>query len=129
MLRSVCCRNRPITATYFSDEFQPLLNTEGSTKYVRADVSHFELKSCAVGIIRRNCFSICMDSPSSRPNRNWGALIAACRREHVFCACVMHGHGKHILKQQTPLWLAQHPHIMAFHQAPKSTAVTPHCWC
>jgi DNA-nicking Smr family endonuclease len=36
---------------------------------------------------------------------------------------------KHILKQQTPLWLAQHPHIMAFHQAPKSTAVTPHCWC
>ncbi|HBY5609928.1 TPA: endonuclease SmrB, partial [Klebsiella pneumoniae] len=20
---------------------------------------------------------------------------------------------------QTPLWLAQHPHIMAFHQAPK----------
>ena len=48
-----------------------------------------------------------------------GALIAACRREHVFCACVMHGHGKHILKQQTPLWLAQHPHVMAFHQAPK----------
>ncbi len=32
---------------YFSDEFQPLLNTEGSTKYVRADVSHFELKKAA----------------------------------------------------------------------------------
>ena len=31
-----------------------------------------------------------------------GALIAACRREHVFCACVMHGTGN-ILKQQTPL--------------------------
>ncbi len=31
----------------------------------------------------------------------------------------MHGHGKHILKQQTPLWLAQHPHVRAFHQAPK----------
>lgn len=63
---------------YFSDEFQPLLNTEGPVKYVRPDVS-----------------------------------------QHVFCACVMHGHGKHILKQQTPLWLAQHPHVMAFHQAPK----------
>ncbi|QUJ06329.1 hypothetical protein KCP69_10910 [Salmonella enterica subsp. enterica] len=25
-----------------------------------------------------------------------------------------YGHGKHILKQQTPLWLAQHPHVMAF---------------
>ncbi len=45
-------------------------------------------------------------------------MIAACRREHVFCACVMHGHGKR-LKRQTPLWLAQHPHVMAFHQAPK----------
>ena len=31
----------------------------------------------------------------------------------------MHGHGKHILKQQTPLWLAQHPDVIAFHQAPK----------
>lgn len=32
---------------YFSDEFQPLLNTEGPVKYVREDVSHFELKKCA----------------------------------------------------------------------------------
>lgn len=29
---------------YFSDEFQPLLNTEGPVKYVRPDVSHFEAK-------------------------------------------------------------------------------------
>ena len=49
-----------------------------------------------------------------------GALIAACRREHVFCACVMHGHGKHILKQQTPLWLAQHPHVMALSSGTKN---------
>ncbi len=26
--------------------------------------------------------------------------------------------GKHILKKQVPLWLAQHPDILAFHQAP-----------
>lgn len=31
----------------------------------------------------------------------------------------MHGHGKHVLKQQTPLWLAQHPDVIAFYQAPK----------
>lgn len=34
---------------YFSDEFQPLLNTEGSVKYVRSDVSHFELKKLRRG--------------------------------------------------------------------------------
>lgn len=32
---------------YFSDEFQPLLNTQGAVKYVREDVSHFELKNYA----------------------------------------------------------------------------------
>ncbi len=54
-----------------------------------------------------------------------GALIAACRREHIFCACVMHGHGKHILKQQTPLWLAQHPHVIGLSvRRRKSTAAT-----
>jgi hypothetical protein len=37
---------------YFSDEFQPLLNTEGPVKYVRDDVSHFELKK-----IRRGDYS------------------------------------------------------------------------
>jgi DNA-nicking Smr family endonuclease len=45
---------------YFSDEFQPLLNTQGAVKYVREDVSHFELKKLRRGIIRRSCFSICM---------------------------------------------------------------------
>jgi DNA-nicking Smr family endonuclease len=44
---------------YFSDEFQPLLNTQGAVKYVREDVSHFELKKLRREIIHRNCFSIC----------------------------------------------------------------------
>lgn len=45
---------------YFSDEFQPLLNTDGPVKYVRSDVSHFELKkNCAAAITPRSCFSTC----------------------------------------------------------------------
>lgn len=76
-------------------------------------------RNCAAAIIHRNCFWIYTVSTQLQAKQELGALIAACRREHVFCACVMHGHGKHILKQQTPLWLAQHPHVMAFHQAPK----------
>ncbi|HBZ7911683.1 TPA: endonuclease SmrB [Klebsiella pneumoniae] len=104
---------------YFSDEFQPLLNTEGSTKYVRPDVSHFELKKLRRGDYSPELFLDLHGLTQQQAKQELGALIAACRREHVFCACVMHGHGKHILKQQTPLWLAQHPHIMAFHKAPK----------
>ena len=104
---------------YFSDEFQPLLSSDGPAKYVREDVSHFEAKK-----LRRGDYSpvLVLDLPGLtqlQAKQDLGALIAACRREHVFCACVMHGHGRHVLKQQPPLWLAQHPHVMAFHQAPK----------
>ncbi len=104
---------------YFSDEFQPRLATEGPTRYVREDVSHFELKKIRRGDYSPELFLDLHGLTQMQAKQELGALIAACRREHVFCACVMHGHGKHVLKQQTPLWLAQHPHIMAFHQAPK----------
>lgn len=103
---------------YFSDEFQPLLNTEGPVKYVRPDVSILRRRNCAVALFAGVVLDL-HGLTQLQAKQELGALIAACRREHVFCACVMHGHGKHILKQQTPLWLAQHPHVMAFHQAPK----------
>lgn len=103
---------------YFSDEFQPLLNTEGPVKYVRPMSAILKRRNCGAVIIPR-LFLDLHGLTQLQAKQELGALIAACRREHVFCACVMHGHGKHILKQQTPLWLAQHPHVMAFHQAPK----------
>ncbi len=105
---------------YFSDEFQPLLSSEGPTRYVREDVGHVELKKLRRGDYPPDLFLDLHGLTQLQAKQELGALIAACRREHVFCACVMHGHGKHILKQQTPLWLAQHPHVMAFHQAPKA---------
>lgn len=85
----------------------------------QADASHFEAKKLRRGDYSPELFLDLHGLTQLQAKQELGALIAACRREHVFCACVMHGHGKHILKQQTPLWLAQHPHVMAFHQAPK----------
>ncbi len=104
---------------YFSDEFQPLLAGEGPTRYVRSDVSHYELKKLRRGDYSPEIFLDLHGLTQKQAKVELGALIAACRREHIFCASVMHGHGKHVLKQQTPLWLAQHPMVMAFHQAPK----------
>ncbi|MBS9434183.1 endonuclease SmrB [Photorhabdus luminescens] len=104
---------------YFSDEFQPNLDTEGPTRYVRGDTSHYELKKLRRGDYSPELFLDLHGLTQMQAKQEIGALIAACRREHVYCACIMHGHGKHILKQQTPLWLAQHPDIIAFHQAPK----------
>ncbi|MBK4783897.1 MAG: endonuclease SmrB [Pantoea sp. Pent] len=104
---------------YFSDEFQPLLSSDGPTRYVRADVSHYELKKLRRGDYTPEIFLDLHGLTQLQAKQELGALIAACRREHIFCASVMTGHGKQILKQQTPLWLAQHPHVMAFNQAPK----------
>jgi len=104
---------------YFSDEFQPLLAEEGPVRYVRADVSHYELKKLRRGDYTPEIFLDLHGLTQQQAKQELGALLAACRREHLFCASVMHGHGKHILKQQTPLWLAQHPYVMAFHQAPR----------
>ncbi|MDN6087887.1 MAG: endonuclease SmrB [Enterobacterales bacterium] len=102
---------------YFSDEFQPQLDSEGPMRYIRPDASHFELKKLRRGDYSPELFLDLHGLTQLQAKQELGALIAACRREHVHCACVMHGHGKHILKQQTPLWLAQHPDVIAFHQA------------
>ena len=104
---------------YFSDEFQPQLDEDGPTRYVRPGASQFELKKLRRGDYVPDLFLDLHGLTQLQAKQELGALIAACKREHVYCACVMHGHGKHILKQQTPLWLAQHPDVLAFHQAPK----------
>ncbi|HEY0211500.1 endonuclease SmrB [Acerihabitans sp.] len=105
---------------YFSDEFQPLLDSEGPARYVRPDASPYEVKKLRRGDYTPELFLDLHGLTQAQAKQELGALIAACRREHVHCACVMHGHGKHILKQQTPLWLAQHPDVLGFHQAPKN---------
>lgn len=104
---------------YFSDEYQPQLEEEGPTRYVRPGYSPFELKKLRRGDYPPDLFLDLHGLTQRQAKQELGALIAACKREHVHCACVMHGHGKHVLKQQTPLWLAQHPDVLAFHQAPK----------
>jgi DNA-nicking Smr family endonuclease len=104
---------------YFSDEFQPLLSEDAPVRYTRPDASAYEVKKLRRGDYSPELFLDLHGLTQQQAKQELGALIAACRREHVHCACVMHGHGKHILKKQTPLWLAQHPDIMAFHQASK----------
>lgn len=112
---------------YFSDEFQPLLDTDGPTRYVRPGVDNFEVKKLRRGDYSPEMFLDLHGLTQKQAKQELGALIAACKREHVHCACVMHGHGKHVLKQQTPLWMAQHPDVLAFHQALKSGVEPQHC--
>lgn len=106
------------TEFYFSDEFVPLLNEEGPTRYARDGVSHYEVKRLRRGVYVPDVFLDMHGMTQAEAKRELGAMIAYCLKNEVHCACVQHGIGKHILKQKTPLWLAQHPDVLAFHQAP-----------
>lgn len=106
-------------AHYFSDEFEPNLADEGPTRYRRSDVSGYELKKLRRGDYVPDLMLDLHGLTQQEAKLELAALLEACRRQHVRCACVMHGHGKHILKQRIPMWLAQHPLVQAFHQAPK----------
>jgi DNA-nicking Smr family endonuclease len=103
---------------YFSDEFVPQLNNEGPTRYARDDVSKFEIKRLRRGVYVPDVFLDMHGMTQREAKRELAAMIAYCVKEKVACGCVQHGIGKHILKQKVPLWLAQHPDVMAFHQAP-----------
>ncbi|EAS64045.1 endonuclease SmrB [Photobacterium angustum] len=103
---------------YFSDEFEPHLNENGPVQYARDGVSKYEVKKLRRGVYVPDIYLDMHGMTQQEAKRELAAMIAACIKENVSCACVMHGIGKHILKQKAPMWLAQHPDVLAFHQAP-----------
>ena len=105
---------------FFSDQFEPHIDDEGPTRYVRTDVSHYELKKLRRGDYEPELLLDLHGLNQETAKVEVSALIAECRRQHIRCCNIMHGHGKHILKRQLPMWLAQHPDVEAFHQATKT---------
>ncbi|MWN32035.1 endonuclease SmrB [Gilliamella sp. Pra-s65] len=103
---------------YFSDDYQPLLQ-EDPIRYSRENADPYEVKKLGRGFYEPEFFLDLHGLTQKEAKKEIAALIAACLRENAHCACIMYGHGKNILKKQTPMWLAQHPNIVCFHQAPK----------
>jgi len=111
---------KKITANYyFSNENYPQLNDEGPTRYIRQDTANFKIKKLRCGDYLPDIFLDLHGLNQRQAKQELAAMLIVCKHEHINCANVIHGYGKHILKQQIPLWLAQHPDILAFHQAPK----------
>ncbi|UJF20171.1 endonuclease SmrB [Vibrio sp. SS-MA-C1-2] len=103
---------------YFSDQFEPHFNEEGPMRYARDGVSKYEVKRLRRGVYTPEIYLDLHGMTQKEAKREIAALMIECVKEHLHCACVMHGIGKHILKKKTPEWLAQHPDVLAFHQAP-----------
>lgn len=106
------------TEFYFSDDYQPLLH-EDPIRYSRNDADPYEIKKLRRGFYEPEFFLDLHGLTQQEAKKEIAALITACLRERAYCACIMYGHGKNILKKQIPMLLAQHPDIICFHQAPK----------
>ena len=103
---------------FFSDEFEPYLESKGPMKYVRADVDTFEAKRLRRGEYSPELILDLHGLKQQESKLEIAALLAACIKQHVNCVCIIHGIGNRVLKTKVPHWLVQHPDVMAFHQAP-----------
>ncbi|WP_392566098.1 endonuclease SmrB [Utexia brackfieldae] len=106
------------TRFYFSDEYQPLIQDD-PIRYVRENADPNEIKKLRRGFYEPEFFLDLHGLTQQEAKQEIAALINVCLNERAYCSCIMYGHGKNILKKQTPMWLAQHPAILGFHQAPK----------
>jgi len=101
----------------FSDVYEPHLDEEGPTRYRAPQTSAYELKRLRRGDYVPDLFLDLHGLTQEQAKEELSALLIAAKRQHVQCVSIMHGHGKHILKRRLPMWLAQHPQVLAFHQA------------
>ena len=102
----------------FSDVFQAKLPDEGPMRYCREDKPTYLLKQ-----LRRGDFSpeLILDLhglTKQSTKHEVAAMIHTARKQRLDCVAIVHGLGGGVLKQALPHYLVQHPHVLAFHQAP-----------
>lgn len=106
------------TEFYFSDEYVPDINTNGTINYVKEGADRYLAKQLRRGDYSPELILDLHGLNRESAKQELAALITACKKQHVACACVVHGIGGHILKHKVPQYLVQHPDVLAMHQAP-----------
>lgn len=103
----------------FSDMYQASLPVEGPVRYCRPDEPSHALKRLRRGDFYPELMLDLHGLTRDAAKLELTALIHAARKQMIDCVSVMHGFGQGVLKQALPHYLVQHPHVRAFHQAPK----------
>ncbi|MCF2907956.1 MULTISPECIES: endonuclease SmrB [Pseudoalteromonas] len=103
---------------YFSDEYVPDIDTHGTVNYVRPGADKYLAKQLRRGDYAPELILDMHGMNKETAKDELAALIHACKKQHVACACVVHGIGERVLKHKVPQYLVQHPDILAIHQAP-----------
>ena len=103
---------------HFSDQYEPMLATQGPMKYVRDGANSYETKNLRRGLYAPDLILDLHGLDQQQAKQEIAALLFASQKEHAQCLCIVHGLGNRILKNKVPHWLVQHPDVIAFHQAP-----------
>lgn len=102
----------------FSDTFEGFIQPEGALRYCRESTPSYALKQLRRGDYNPEYVLDLHGMTRTEAKQELSALLYAAKEEHIDCVCIIHGHGKGILKQALPNYLIQHPQVLAFHQAP-----------
>ena len=102
----------------FSDIYQAVLPDEGPMRYCREDVSTHLLKQLRRGDFYPELILDLHGLTKETAKLELSALLHTAHKQLIDCIGVVHGIGSGVLKKALPHLLVQHPHVMAFHQAP-----------
>ncbi|BGI52491.1 MAG: endonuclease SmrB [Candidatus Hamiltonella defensa (Ceratovacuna japonica)] len=106
------------TISYFSDQC-PVFWKEGEpVEYIQPDIELNEISKLMKEDYLPDILLDLHGLTQRQAKEALGSLIAY-KRQKIECVNVIHGYGRNILKKNTPLWLMQHPKVLAFHQAPR----------
>lgn len=103
---------------FFSDEYIPDIDTNGTVNYVQEGQDRFLAKQLRRGDYIPDLTLDLHGLNKEVAKDELAGLIHECKKRHYYCACVVHGIGGHILRHKVPQYLVQHPDIIAMHQAP-----------
>lgn len=110
---------RQVSASFaFSDHYQTVLPDSGPMRYCRADAATHLLKQLRRGDYSPELILDLHGLTREAAKLELAALLHTAHKQMIECVAIVHGIGAGVLKQALPHLLVQHPHVLAFHQAP-----------
>lgn len=105
-------------AFHFSEEYEPHIDQDSTLKFVREGSPNYYAKLLRRGDVRPDLILDLHGYNKEQAKYDLADLIENCKKQHIPCACIVHGVSGGTLKRKLPHYLIQHPDVLAFHQAP-----------
>ncbi|WP_196492452.1 endonuclease SmrB [Psychrosphaera haliotis] len=102
----------------FSDEYEPFIDESQTLSFVREGYPSYLTKVLRRGDVAPELILDLHGYTKQQAQKDIADLVIDCMKQHIPCACIVHGVSGGILKRKVPHYLMQHPDVLAFHQAP-----------